>query len=118
MTLPTSANAKFLITERGDATYRLLTAATLLADLDRDGGASFLAGADCDELDATVHAGAADAARNCLRVWHPTALAPAETPIADPSGLDKRAGSAGDRPNKLAILVVMIDALRADHLDF
>ncbi len=91
---------------------RLLHVIAQLVDLDRDGVASHLAigGSDCDDFDPEVYPGAFDwpedgIDQNCN--GHDARPTPARPPAAPlPAGLPKR-------PH---IVLITIDALRADHL--
>ena len=87
----------------------------LVADLDGDGVGAVLGGGDCDDLDASVHPGADDRPgdgidQDCLG--------------GDPTTARQRALAASrtvwrglppERPEKLSLVVISVDALRVDR---
>ncbi|MFI5288118.1 MAG: sulfatase-like hydrolase/transferase [Polyangia bacterium] len=93
------------------ATGPLVQAIHAATDLDRDGYSSVLGGGDCDDFDSTVHPGAFDwpddgIDQDCN--GHQATLAPPRprSHAAVPS-------SVPEAPN---VMLITIDALRADHL--
>lgn len=89
----------------------LVRAVQLATDLDGDGYSSVLGGGDCDDLDRDVHPGAFDwpddgIDQDCN--GHQATLQPAEPPhfTEVPASV----------PENLNVVLLTVDALRADHL--
>jgi arylsulfatase A-like enzyme len=93
------------------ATGPLVQAIQAATDLDRDGYSSVLGGGDCDDLDPSVHPGAFDwpddgIDQDCN--GHQATLAP-----PPPRAWAAVPPSVPEAPN---VLLITIDALRADHV--
>ena len=93
------------------ATGPLVSALQKATDLDRDGYSSILGGGDCDDFDRDVHPGAFDwpddgIDQDCN--GHEATLA--ATPIAP------FAAVPASLPPDLNVVLITIDALRADHV--
>jgi arylsulfatase A-like enzyme len=87
---------------------RLIHAAT---DLDRDGYSSVLGGSDCDDLDRSVHPGAFD--------WPDDGIdqdCNGHQATLQPSAARPWAKVPSNVPKDLNVVLLTIDALRADHV--
>jgi hypothetical protein len=114
-----------LIATRGEDTRHLVRAARALLDLDDDGSSRFFGGGDCDDSDAARHAGARDVPGNGKDEDCDGADAVARNQVVDQAvarSLDewrKRPDIARllERTRTMNLLVISIDALRADQVD-
>jgi arylsulfatase A-like enzyme len=91
----------------------VISALRAAGDRDHDGYSTILGGGDCDDRNSTIHPGAHDIPgngidENCSGADATAASAPAQQPFAMPAGLPVR-------PN---IILVLLDAMRPDHLHF
>jgi arylsulfatase A-like enzyme len=118
-----SAADRQAIATRADDARHLVRVARTLADVDGDGVAAILGGGDCDEGDARRHAGARDVPGNhvdedCDGVDAVARAAP--DPVAAQTLADWRAQPAVQaalaRTRELDVVIISIDALRADQL--
>lgn len=120
----TSAADRQVVATRADDTRQLVRVARTLVDVDGDGVAAILGGGDCDEGDPGRHAGARDVPGNGVdedcdggdavsqaRAPDPAAARTLEAWRAQP---DVAAAFAAARDHD--VLVLSIDALRADQL--
>jgi arylsulfatase A-like enzyme len=108
----------------GDDGRHLVRVWSMLADLDGDGVASVLGGGDCVESDPRVHPGAADVAGNGIDEdcdgrdavpAPPAPPAPSASTLAEWRALPAVRAQL-DRSRAMNVLVISIDALRADVL--
>ena len=118
------AGDRKLVATRGEDARHLVRAARAVLDLDRDGSSAFFGGGDCDEGDAARHAGARDVPGNSKDEDCDGADAVAHVAVVDAaaaSSLDewrRRSDIAAvlERTRMMNLLVVSVDALRADQL--
>ncbi|HUQ02752.1 MAG TPA: sulfatase [Kofleriaceae bacterium] len=114
-----------LVATRGDDSRHLVRAARSLLDFDRDGSSRFFSGGDCDEGDAARHAGARDVPGNGKDEDCDGADAVARVAVVDEAvarSLDewRKRGEVAkllERTRTMNLLVISIDALRADQVD-
>lgn len=113
------------VATRGDDLRHLARAARALIDLDGDGSSAILGGGDCDDRDAARHAGAADRPGNRVDEDCDGADAvPPPPPVVDVARVESLAAWRASPPIDAAfaalrganLLIVSVDALRADHL--
>ena len=113
-----------ILAVHGDDGRHLVRVWSNLADLDGDGVAGVLGGGDCAETDATIHPGAPDVAGNGVDEdcdGHDAVPAPPPPPPPSASTLAEwRALPAVraqlERTRAMNVLVISVDALRADVL--
>ena len=113
------------VATRGDDARHLVRAARAVLDLDRDGYSALFGGGDCDDLDPARHAGARDLPGNGKDEDCDGVDAVARAPVVDAavarSLAEWRQGAEVaatlGRARDLNLLLVSVDALRADQLD-
>ena len=113
-----------LVASRGNDSRHLVRAARAVVDLDGDGVSAILGGGDCDDLDPTRYGGARDVPGNGRDEDCDGADAVAAAPVADEAAVrslaewraSPAAAAALARARDLNLLVVSVDALRADQL--
>jgi len=113
-----------LLATRGDHGRDLVRLWRSVFDLDRDGSSSMLGGGDCDDHDDRLHPGAADTPGDQIDQdcdgHDAVAVAADVAPVAaDVSAWRSRpeVRAVLDRTKDMSILLITVDALRADILD-
>jgi choline-sulfatase len=121
--LDDAADRKIVATRADDARH-LVRAARSVLDLDRDGSSKFFGGGDCDEGDASRHAGARDEPGNGKDEDCDGADAVVRVPVIDEAvarSLEDwrkkpEVTSVLEKTRTMNLLVISIDALRADQV--
>ena len=109
------APARLVVLYRSPLTGTILTAARALVDRDHDGYSPILLGGDCNDHDPLINPGASDTPGNGIDENCSGADATPYVPYRQPPDAMKDLPPLPAKPN---VVLILIDALRPDHVHF